>query len=48
MQRELAELYAARAREKPPPSVREDGAALGHWAAAAGRASSAALSSSTD
>jgi polyphosphate kinase len=47
LQRELAERYAARAGEKPQRDERVAAAALGHWAAA-GTASSAALSSSTD
>jgi polyphosphate kinase len=47
LQRELAERYAARAGEKPQRDEPVAAAALGHWAAA-GTASSAALSSSTD
>jgi polyphosphate kinase len=55
VQQELAELYAARAAtERPsgerdgPPARREPGFANAHPVAASGRASSAALSSSTD
>src|SRR5262249_35636197 len=50
LQRELAERYGAFARETPPAREREREpvAAAGHRAVAAGSASSAALSSSTD
>jgi polyphosphate kinase len=48
LQRELAERYGALARETPPAGEREAVAAVGHRAVAAGSASSAALSSSTD